>query len=197
MGTQRNNDFTEFPSILDDEEAAASNQTGIIGGFIGRFFRSEPSTNGILPPNVRIPPEGVSNGGDTDSSKQVEVYPKKHKFPVLSVSGISPARRSDDVQDSDNASINSEQTRKLSQRLSSLFKPGSKELNDYERSEFRRYWMPDSSIKECYECHEKFSAFRRKHHCRLCGQIFCGKCSKHTVNGAALGSRLFPIHDNI
>uniref|UniRef100_A0A915E839 FYVE-type domain-containing protein n=1 Tax=Ditylenchus dipsaci TaxID=166011 RepID=A0A915E839_9BILA len=60
-------------------------------------------------------------------------------------------------------------------------------LIDYQKSEFRRYWMPDSTGRECYECKEKFSAFRRRHHCRLCGQIFCGKCSNRQVNGAELG----------
>ncbi|KAI1699898.1 phosphatidylinositol-4-phosphate 5-Kinase domain-containing protein [Ditylenchus destructor] len=64
---------------------------------------------------------------------------------------------------------------------------GKNGLIDYKQSEFRRYWMPDSTGKECYECYEKFTAFRRRHHCRLCGQIFCGKCSNRQVNGAELG----------
>lgn len=64
-------------------------------------------------------------------------------------------------------------------------------LIDYQKSEFKKYWMPDSTGKECYECYEQFSAFRRKHHCRLCGQIFCGKCSNRQINGADLGLFLF------
>lgn len=60
-------------------------------------------------------------------------------------------------------------------------------LVNYQESEFRRYWMPDATGKECYECYEKFNAFRRRHHCRLCGQIFCGKCSNRQVNGPDLG----------
>lgn len=43
--------------------------------------------------------------------------------------------------------------------------------------------MPDSTAKECYDCCQKFSAFRRKHHCRLCGQIFCSKCCNQVVPG--------------
>jgi len=43
--------------------------------------------------------------------------------------------------------------------------------------------MPDSKSKECYECSQKFSTFRRKHHCRLCGQIFCSKCCNQVVPG--------------
>ena len=61
-------------------------------------------------------------------------------------------------------------------------------LLDYDRSDFRQYWMPDSRGKECYECQEKFTAFRRRHHCRICGQIFCAKCCNMEVPGALLGS---------
>lgn len=30
---------------------------------------------------------------------------------------------------------------------------------------------------ECFSCRCRFSLTNRKHHCRKCGQIFCGKCS--------------------
>ncbi|KAL3068009.1 hypothetical protein niasHT_037999 [Heterodera trifolii] len=62
-----------------------------------------------------------------------------------------------------------------------------KRLIDYKKSEFRRFWMPDSAGNECYECNEKFSTFRRRHHCRLCGQLFCKNCARCQVNGTELG----------
>ncbi|KAI7866999.1 hypothetical protein BDF14DRAFT_1882111 [Spinellus fusiger] len=45
------------------------------------------------------------------------------------------------------------------------------------------YWMPDEQCKECFECSARFSLFRRKHHCRICGQIFCAKCASHIIQG--------------
>ncbi|KAI5844608.1 hypothetical protein DFP73DRAFT_477973 [Morchella snyderi] len=39
------------------------------------------------------------------------------------------------------------------------------------------FWMKDELCKECFLCANTFGVFRRKHHCRLCGQIFCSKCT--------------------
>ncbi|SCU78840.1 LAMI_0A06216g1_1 [Lachancea mirantina] len=47
----------------------------------------------------------------------------------------------------------------------------------------RQYWMKDESAKECFSCAKAFNTFRRKHHCRICGQIFCGNCTS-LVDGA-------------
>ena len=42
-------------------------------------------------------------------------------------------------------------------------------------------WTDDKTINNCYICKENFTLFFRKHHCRLCGRIFCYECSKHSV----------------
>ncbi|XP_022631797.1 1-phosphatidylinositol-3-phosphate 5-kinase FAB1B [Vigna radiata var. radiata] len=45
----------------------------------------------------------------------------------------------------------------------------------------RDFWMPDESCRVCYECDSQFNLFNRKHHCRLCGRIFCNKCTTNSV----------------
>lgn len=40
-------------------------------------------------------------------------------------------------------------------------------------------WIDDETVLECYNCNEEFGLFVRKHHCRLCGKIFCYKCSDY------------------
>ncbi|XP_035266725.1 1-phosphatidylinositol 3-phosphate 5-kinase isoform X3 [Anguilla anguilla] len=54
-------------------------------------------------------------------------------------------------------------------------------------SDLKQYWMPDSQCKECYDCNEKFTTFRRRHHCRLCGQIFCSRCCSQEIPGKFMG----------
>ena len=45
----------------------------------------------------------------------------------------------------------------------------------------KQHWMPDQLCKECYACDTPFTVFRRRHHCRLCGQVFCSSCSAFFV----------------
>jgi hypothetical protein len=81
---------------------------------------------------------------------------------------------------------------KWSQRLALVGKSndsnisGSKQLINYNESDHRRLWMPDHGGKNCYECECTFTTFRRRHHCRLCGQIFCARCCSLEVDGSAL-----------
>ena len=39
------------------------------------------------------------------------------------------------------------------------------------------HFKEDSSVTACEACAKTFSAFRRRHHCRACGGIFCNACS--------------------
>jgi len=45
------------------------------------------------------------------------------------------------------------------------------------QSKFKLTWVPDDFVNECLICNIKFTVTSRKHHCRLCGRIYCGKCA--------------------
>ena len=51
----------------------------------------------------------------------------------------------------------------------------------------QKYWMPDAVATKCYDCEAKFTTFRRRHHCRVCGQIFCSKCCGNYISGENIG----------
>jgi FYVE zinc finger len=43
-------------------------------------------------------------------------------------------------------------------------------------------WLPDSCATVCKGCSQPFKpVVRLRHHCRLCGQVFCHQCSQHKV----------------
>ncbi|CAK4631619.1 unnamed protein product [Aphanomyces euteiches] len=42
-------------------------------------------------------------------------------------------------------------------------------------------WVSDKDRSYCFICRESFGAFRRRHHCRLCGDITCSKCGTLTA----------------
>merc|ERR1711865_625245 len=48
-------------------------------------------------------------------------------------------------------------------------------------------WVADESVSECTRCSKEFNLFCRKHHCRLCGQIFCSACCGQKSSFPELG----------
>ena len=44
-------------------------------------------------------------------------------------------------------------------------------------------WVDDSYSSECFRCRLSFTFFRRRHHCRHCGHLFCGDCSDKLASG--------------
>ncbi|KAL2089441.1 hypothetical protein ACEWY4_014129 [Coilia grayii] len=48
------------------------------------------------------------------------------------------------------------------------------------RSE-EQWWLVDKEATHCLDCHGHFTWYLRRHHCRLCGRIFCYYCSNNFV----------------
>ena len=64
-------------------------------------------------------------------------------------------------------------------------------LQEKEYAELNKEaWVPDADMSSCNLCDVGFSLFKRKHHCRLCGHIYCAECSGNRV---ALPSSPHPV----
>ncbi|VEU22138.1 DEKNAAC103110 [Brettanomyces naardenensis] len=50
------------------------------------------------------------------------------------------------------------------------------------------YWLDDSSATKCRSCELPFTTFRRRHHCRICGKIFCSSCTSF-IDGSKFNVR--------
>ncbi|KAK4513578.1 uncharacterized protein ATC70_005582 [Mucor velutinosus] len=79
--------------------------------------------------------------------------------------------------DSDTQSVVTNFSISNSNSLSKILARLRRQKNDKE------FWMPDEQCNECYKCRKPFTLLRRKHHCRTCGQIFCGRCASHVISG--------------
>eukprot|EP00467_Chlorarachnion_reptans_P011532 CAMPEP_0114505644 /NCGR_PEP_ID=MMETSP0109-20121206/10969_1 /TAXON_ID=29199 /ORGANISM="Chlorarachnion reptans, Strain CCCM449" /LENGTH=768 /DNA_ID=CAMNT_0001684109 /DNA_START=176 /DNA_END=2482 /DNA_ORIENTATION=+ len=51
----------------------------------------------------------------------------------------------------------------------------------HERAPIAAKWVSDESRNVCRHCDRPFSFIWRKHHCRICGDIFCDVCSRFKV----------------
>ena len=58
----------------------------------------------------------------------------------------------------------------------------------------REEWAQDRNYPQCHLCKANFTVFNRRHHCRICGLVFCDKCTSNSLTanllapGAAEGS---------
>lgn len=43
-------------------------------------------------------------------------------------------------------------------------------------------WIDDKMVSFCHGCRTEFGFFKRKHHCRNCGNIYCHKCSEFFIS---------------
>ena len=43
-------------------------------------------------------------------------------------------------------------------------------------------WTDDNSVNSCHNCKTDFTFLNRRHHCRLCGKIFCNTCCNYYIN---------------
>ena len=48
-------------------------------------------------------------------------------------------------------------------------------------------WVSDEEVDTCQSCSQSFGFFVRRHHCRRCGGVFCGKCSDRSIELPMLG----------
>lgn len=49
-------------------------------------------------------------------------------------------------------------------------------------------WVADEKAASCFNCNADFIfLIKRRHHCRMCGQVFCSKCSCYFLEPSSLG----------
>nr|XP_021333894.1 myotubularin-related protein 3 isoform X3 [Danio rerio] len=68
----------------------------------------------------------------------------------------------------------------LSRCSTELFSEASWEQVDKQDTEVTR-WYPDHLAAQCYGCERGFWLATRKHHCRNCGNVFCGSCCDQKI----------------
>ena len=49
------------------------------------------------------------------------------------------------------------------------------------------HWVEDAQVRRCSKCSRDFGVSLRRHHCRLCGRVFCWACSDNRASLPDLG----------
>ncbi|XP_015585558.1 uncharacterized protein LOC107263156 isoform X2 [Cephus cinctus] len=110
-----------------------------------------------------------------EKSEETEVPPSQ---PNDSPSG-TPDRTNElerrDTQEDEEDETTLDETTPTNERTSPVTERGE------ECVERAPAWIPDNDAPRCMACQAGFTVVRRRHHCRNCGKVFCGRCSSNNV----------------
>ena len=95
----------------------------------------------------------------------------------------------DSVNNSINSSINSSINDSFNNSINVMVKsPSMEDVVDcmsppdpinYLTKRTREKWVEDSAVTKCKSCNSTFRIYRRRHHCKNCGNVYCDSCSKY------------------
>ncbi|XP_062544870.1 putative 1-phosphatidylinositol 3-phosphate 5-kinase [Armigeres subalbatus] len=169
--------LTEFSREFEEEPETMFSK--LVTKFTAGIYNSGSSTS-----NLGKTEEKSNKSEISDITLEVE-----HEICNAEASDTAANQLSNNLSTSSEESqqeINTSQGRtsiNVLNRLMTLVSQKPTNYKNYKHTDLQKLWMPDSTSIECYDCSAKFSTFRRKHHCRLCGQIFCTKCCNQVVPG--------------
>ena len=167
----------EFESDIGSDEEIAQHNPHPING---HNLKPETPSKGVTPPT------SVYNDSTSPLlAKRTEEYHSGSKpssaSPPKSIATVNILPQSiDDAKNKRNVIF--DVLARLSRSKATEDDQGRKFSDD-----MRQYWMADQTCRECYECGITFNTFRRRHHCRICGQIFCTKCCSEYAPGKFFG----------
>lgn len=180
----------ELEHAIDDSDYADSPEDGSSERNVGRA-------------------DGISQVQDESGKEPVSTDAQRPPMTRVGVShlpGFDPSRASSTTGGADTDSISSSHTAAIRrptlepppnlnaglQRRRTFKPPQGSAQHVSVSSHLRRrvlskeFWMKDDNAKVCFACGQSFSTFRRKHHCRTCGQIFDARCT-NLVPGKPFG----------
>eukprot|EP00833_Pecoramyces_ruminatium_P000451 jgi/Orpsp1_1/1174483/evm.model.c7180000050302.1 len=94
-----------------------------------------------------------------------------------SSSTLNASTTYDNNENSQQKQYNNTQQREIPTEINFLQTPSSFVTGPPSKN----HWKPDSEVSSCADCNRQFTLINRRHHCRKCGDIFCGQCTNYTA----------------
>lgn len=173
---------SDLETINNDSISSITNHSSIQPRLVPR---KSSSKNAVSPAKVNSKPASISRNPETPTISAVNSVKDKRAITRKISSNFSSA-----IIDGAKSIINTNlpgvassatsiaSVKQSLKKKKKLKKPRKLSDNPLKNGGIpKKYWMNDSFVSECVNCLRPFTAFRRKHHCRFCGQIFCSACT--------------------
>lgn len=165
--------FNNLPNDIELSDDSTSDMDTIDNDTIDMLFRAsstKKANDSIMLAQTKTSSKPVAN------AKPVKLHSRKSSsnFPTAIIDGAKSliSQNFSNVGTSASSIIGSIPKKKK------RIRPNTSSNNPLKNGGIpKRYWMNDLFVSECLNCFKTFTAFKRKHHCRFCGQIFCSDCT--------------------
>ncbi|KAL8746472.1 MAG: hypothetical protein Q9190_001506 [Brigantiaea leucoxantha] len=173
----------DAPTIVTHPSTPRTSSADDVNDQYSRSTKSSVHENAMFPDHLELPP------------KISQKISKDHLTLNPSIVIPQPAISSDQVKDStkrptlassisDNSEVEFNYKGQHNQSAGIPIKPLAAQMRSRQHAAQlkgkvlnKKFWMKDENARDCFYCGDPFSTFRRKHHCRTCGQIFDSKCT--------------------
>lgn len=178
--SQKDSKMFPYPSFLS---FVSPSRRFIREGVLTKVCRSKDQAydfflfNDLLVYGSRIPISGLLNLHrqiEIDKSFQVvnmEDEPGKFLFMVVSSSKSFKVYAA-------NAGDKAEWMKNFADTMAYAERHTARRHSHRSTADVRPVWQQDSTSSLCPLCKDKFTMINRRHHCRRCGKLVCGDCSK-------------------
>lgn len=149
-------------SICSAEEVNPESDDTVFEDEEDEQLAREATTRGERSASLNIEPNRISSSSSEDSDRYAH-----HE----SENSISLCEETEEA----NERLSSPSNERISESLPESSRPSIPSIMVPPK------WVPDNEASRCMNCDVQFTHFKRKHHCRSCGQIFCSHCSADSI----------------
>ncbi|GLE02369.1 hypothetical protein PINS_up011207 [Pythium insidiosum] len=173
----------------DTASSESSSEASMLSNDVEGYSSSTYSEDAYTPYNENFPKHSLKTVDEQSSKLMPRKFsqPPRHSQAIHSVRPMETPPHGIASRVSRTFSDSVHATQQMAQRVSSVHPPRKSSFRNTRSSRAvalprldvvqQTQWVNDEDRFSCHICNKRFNMFKRKHHCRACGEVICNSCS--------------------